>query len=231
MVLVHSSFKSFDGKVNSPQNIIDALLDVIGEKGTLLFPTFNFDFSTFGKVFDIKNTPSQMGILSKIALSHYKSIRTVDPVYSFVVLGFKKNELGYLKCTHSYGINSMFAQIRKNNGKIMCIGVDDYNRWMTFFHHIEEIQKVPYRYLKEFSGNIIDENNKHKKIKHYLYVRKLDIGVKTELNPMGAILEAEDIIKISHIGKSKIRLMDSRQVYDRTIKELSLNPNILCTFS
>ena len=31
--------------------------------------------------------------------------------------------------------------------------------------------------------------------------------------------------------KSKIRLMNSNEVYDRTVKEIKLNSNILCTFS
>ena len=62
-------------------------------------------------------------------------------------------------------------------------------------------------------------------------MRNLSNGVKTELNSMGLILEKEHIIKIRNIGKSKIRLMNSNEVYDRTVKEIKLNPNILCTFS
>jgi aminoglycoside 3-N-acetyltransferase len=230
-VLIHSSFKSFQGEINSPKEIIDALLETVGNTGTVIFPTFNFDFSTYGKDFDIKNTPSQMGILSKFALNNYKSIRTMDPVYSFAVLGSKIDELGKIIYSNSYGCDSMFAKIREYDGKIMCIGVDNYNEWMTFFHHIEEMQKVSYRYLKEFSGNIIDKNRKSKKIQLFLYVRNLSNGVKTELNPMGLILEKENIIKIGNIGKSKIKLMNSNEVYDRTVKEIKLNANILCTFS
>lgn len=231
IVLVHSSFKSFEGEISSPQKIIDALLEIVGEKGTVIFPTFNFDFSTHGKDFDIIKTPSQMGILSKFASSHYDSVRTIDPVYSFVVIGYLKNKLGESVTSHSYGTDSMFAKIRKHDGKIMCIGVENYNNWMTFFHYVEEMQKVPYRYFKEFSGNIIDRSGMSKKTKLVLYVRNLSKGVETELNPMGNILENEKIIKISNIGSSKIRLMSSREVYDRTVKEINLNQNILCKFT
>ena len=230
VVLVHSSFSSFNKEIKSPREIIDALLETVGEKGTLLFPTFNFDFSTFGKDFDIQNTPSHMGIITKFALEYYESVRTSDPVYSFAILGFMKDEFKNLVYTNSYGSNSVFAKIKELNGKIMCIGVDDYNKWMTFFHHVEEMKKVSYRYLKKFSGNIIDENQIKKRIEIFLYVRKLEEDVKTELNLMGEILEKENIIKIGNIGKSKIRLMNSFEVYDRTAKEINLNPNILCKF-
>jgi aminoglycoside 3-N-acetyltransferase len=231
IVLVHSSFKSFNGEISSPQKIIDALLEIVGEKGTVIFPAFNFDFSTHGKDFDIVKTPSQMGILSKFASTHYDSIRTIDPVYSFVVIGYMKNKLEKLITSHSYGSDSMFAKIREYDGKIMCIGVENYNEWMTFFHYVEEMQKVPYRSFKEFSGNIIDRNGMGKKTKLVLYVRNLSKGVETELNLMGNILENEKIIKIGNIGSSKIRFMSSREVYDRTVKEINLNQNILCTFS
>ena len=42
------------------------LINYLGEKGTLIIPTFNFDFCS-GKIYDIKNTKSQMGIFSEIA--------------------------------------------------------------------------------------------------------------------------------------------------------------------
>jgi len=232
LVLVHSSwYRALDRDVKSPKEIIDALLEVVGEKGTIIFPTFNFDFSTYGKDFDVINTLSEMGILTNLALKYYVSIRTLDPVYSFAIIGFMRNELGNITYSNSYGSNSMFARIKELDGKIMCIGIDDYDKWMTFFHHIEEMQQVPYRYLKRFSGNIIDENRIKKRIDIFLYVRKLEDGVKPELNQMGYILEKENIIKIVNIGKSKVRLMNSREVYDRTVKEMISNPCILMQYS
>ena len=46
-VLVHSSFKSFGGVEGGPQTVIDALKQVLGVKGTLIVPRFNFDFFLF----------------------------------------------------------------------------------------------------------------------------------------------------------------------------------------
>ena len=59
---------------------------------------------------------------------------------------------------------------------------------MTFYHYIEEINNVKYRYFKKFSGNYIDKNQQ--KIKTYsLFVRKIDQGVKTFVNPAGELSE------------------------------------------
>ena len=54
--------KKFDGNI-----IIDSLISIIGENGTLMFPAFNWDFCK-GKDFDYNKTPSSAGSLSNLAL-------------------------------------------------------------------------------------------------------------------------------------------------------------------
>jgi aminoglycoside 3-N-acetyltransferase len=59
---------------------------------------------------------------------------------------------------------------------------------MTFYHHIEEMHAVPYRFHKEFSGNYIDWDGKESIKTYGLFVRDLDKGVLTHVNPMGELL-------------------------------------------
>jgi len=75
-----------NGSSISPGDILDSLLDVLGQQGTLLLPLFNFDF-TQGVPFDIRTTPSQMGSLTEVARKHKDAIRTGHPIYSFAVIG------------------------------------------------------------------------------------------------------------------------------------------------
>lgn len=44
VVLVHSSYKSLGPVDGGPQAVVDALLEVITPTGTLIIPTFNFNF-------------------------------------------------------------------------------------------------------------------------------------------------------------------------------------------
>ena len=44
ILLVHSSYKSFGGVEGGPWSVVEALLEVLGAEGTLIMPTFNFDF-------------------------------------------------------------------------------------------------------------------------------------------------------------------------------------------
>lgn len=225
IVLVHSSYKSFGGVKGGPQTVIDAIKSIITNEGTLIVPTFNYDFCD-GKQYDIKKTPSKMGIISEIIRINSDSKRTIDPVFSFSVIGKYRDYLTNLKSVHSFGPNSIFAKLRELDAKIMIIGLS-YNKSMTFFHHIEEIVGCDYRYFKEFNGTIINYNNVKQDGKIILFVRDIKRGVENAVDEMGIILEKEGIVKNRVIGKSQIKVMNANDVFKRTVKELKKNPHIL----
>jgi len=225
IVLVHSSFKSFGGVMGGPQTVIDALCYVITDMGTLIVPTFNFNFCE-GEPFDVMNTPSQMGVITELVRKNPNSKRTLHPVYSFSIMGKLRDTLSNLNYESSYGKDSIFAKLRDLDGKIMIIGLP-YNKSMTFFHHIEEMEGCDYRYFKEFKGQITDYRDT-KEGKAIIFVRDLERGVITQVDKMGKILEKEKIVSIQKIGNSVVRLMKVNDVYKRTVQEMKKNPHILC---
>lgn len=226
IVLVHSSFKSFGGVEGGPQTVIDSILEIIGNSGTLIVPTFNFDFCEKDPVFDIINTPSKMGVITELVRNNPNSKRTKDPVYSFSIIGKYANELYKNDVENSYGNNSIFAKLREFNGKIMIVGLS-YTNSMTFFHHIEEMQKVEYRFPKEFHGKFINEKREEHHCSITFRVRDINKGVRTELDRMGKILEKENIVKVKKIGKATVKLMNANTVFARTVNELNKNSDIL----
>jgi len=224
-LLVHSSYKSLGGVDGGPQAVIDAFLEILGEDGTLLMPTFNFDFCK-GADWDVKETPSQMGYMTNLARLDLRAKRVFHPIYSFAVIGKYADDFAKIKDKSSYGANSAFAKLRELDGKIMVIGLS-YNDSMTFFHHIEEMEGVDYRYLKTFTGQITDWEGKTYEDSYQMLVRDLDKGVKTMVNPMGALLEKAGIIKSRQIGTADVKLMKANEVYEFTAKEMKRDPHLL----
>ena len=53
------------------------------------------------------------------------------------------------------------------------------NGSMTFYHHVEEMMMVPYRYMKYFEADYIDSNGFKTKKTYSIYVRDLEKKVKT----------------------------------------------------
>ena len=224
-LLVHSSYKSFGGVDGGPQTVIDALLDVLGADGTLVMPTFNFDFCK-GADWDVRETPSQMGFMTNLVRQDARATRVFHPIYSFAVIGKHAQAFGALRDKSSYGANSAFAKLRELDGKIMVVGLS-YNDSMTFFHHVEEMEGVDYRYLKDFTGNITDWEGNTSVDTYQMLVRDLDMGVQTMVDPMGYRLEEEGIIKSRMIGEADVKLMKANEVYDFTVIEMKRAPFLL----
>ena len=120
-LLVHSSYKSFGGVDGGPQTVIDALLEVLGQDGTLIMPTFNFDFCK-GADWDVRETPSQMGFMTNLVREDARATRVFHPIYSFAVIGKHAQAFGAIRDKSSYGANSAFAKLRELDGKIMVVG-------------------------------------------------------------------------------------------------------------
>jgi aminoglycoside 3-N-acetyltransferase len=224
-LLVHSSYKSLGGVEGGPQTIIDALLAVLGEDGTLIMPTFNFDFCK-GRPWDIRTTPSHMGAITNMVREHPDAKRVFHPIYSFAILGKYADYLTKDRYKSSYGRNSVFGKLRELDGKIMVIGLR-YTDSMTFFHHIEEMEGVDYRYMKEFTGLVTDEDGNTYEDTFTMLVRDIDKGVITEVDPMGDLMEEAGVITVRQIGDAKVSLMKANDVYEFTAREMRRDPKLL----
>lgn len=186
IVLFHSSLKrTLKETGTTPEEVLASLLNAVGPSGTMLFPLFNFDF-TKGVPFDIRTTPSKMGILTEMARGHPDAVRNGHPIYSFAVIGENASRFNVDNFS-GYGPDSPFAVLREVDGKIAVLDLDDLNS-MTFYHHIEEIYEVPYRFHKEFRGEYTNAQGETSTRTYGLFVRDLEKGVLTDVNPMGELL-------------------------------------------
>lgn len=226
-LLVHSSYKSFGPVDGGPQTVIRALEAALGtdRDGTLIMPTFNFGFNK-GEPWDVRTTPSKMGVLTELVRTDPRAKRVFHPFYSFAVLGKHAEMLGSLRYKSAYERNSVFGKLRDLDGKIMIIGLS-YTNSMTFFHHIEQMEGVDYRYLKQFTGQVTDENGNTYTDTFEMLVRDIDKGVVTEVDPMGALMEQAGIVKICKIGEADVKLMKANEVYEFTAREMKRDPHLL----
>lgn len=204
VILIHSNIgrtlKEFirKGMYITPQDILRSYLEVIGPRGTLLLPVFNFDF-TRGTAFDIIKTPSQMGVMTELARKLPEAVRTGHPIYSFVALGYHSRLFSDVDNRSGYAENSPFGIVRALDGKIAVLDLDDQNS-MTFYHHVEEIKCVNYRYFKTFSGEYVGYDRNKVEKEYDIFVRNLDKRILTDVNPAGELLWAAGLYKGNRPG-------------------------------
>jgi len=219
VLLVHSSIKRTfrryfkAGTKLTPQDILESFLEAIGPTGTLLLPLFNFDF-TKGVPFDMQNTPSHMGALTEAGRAHPSAVRTGHPIYSFAAIGFAADKFRGVNNFSGYGSDSPFAILREMCGKIAVLDLPDQNS-MTFYHHVEEMHEIDYRYHKTFTAEYIDESGK-KGLKTYgLFVRNIEQGVLTHVNPAGELMWEKGLYSGHRPNEAcGLRTIQANQMYD-----------------
>jgi aminoglycoside 3-N-acetyltransferase len=189
VVFVHSSMNQL--KLDFPFfRLIEILKDSVGEEGTILFPCWQnlADPKAFAanKIFDVKRTPTDLGLLPEFVRRQKGAQRSLSPWNSVVAIGkdadviVKDHHLDPLTC----GFKSPFYQLFQRKGIIIGLGVQA--RYLSFVHCPEdtypgtfpvqtrETENTIFK-VKTLAGEIVDvgvrlphSNIKHRNIQVYL---------------------------------------------------------------
>jgi aminoglycoside 3-N-acetyltransferase len=143
-VMVHSSFDRFAGFSGKPSDVIRILQETVGPTGTLLMPSLPFtgtavEYASRDPVFDVRRTPSKVGLLTELFRRSPGVARSVHPTHPVVAWGARLPELlanHYLARTPC-GEGTPYARLVQYDGRILFLGAGIES--MTFFHYVEEV--------------------------------------------------------------------------------------------
>ena len=161
ILLVHASLRSLGKVEGGAESVIRALLDVLGERGTLLFPALSFD--SVGKEnprFDVRTTPACIGALPEYFRLRDGTLRSIHPTHSVCGVGMKARELlgDHQNDTTPCGVHSPFHKLRYTDAQILFLGCGLMPN--TSMHAIEELVSPPYLYDDYVEYEIIDADGK-----------------------------------------------------------------------
>ena len=218
-ILLHSNLSELfkiskkEGFTFDAENLLDFITEYIGPNGTLILPSFNFDFCSKG-YYSFKETVSKMGVLTEIARVKAGKNKTWHPVYPFTIFGkIPEKELSK-KDYSALGKDSIFNWLVENEGKIAIMNLDDQNS-MTFYHHVEEIYEANWRIKKIFPGKYKDFLNKEKDIKAIIYVRDITRGVVTKVDKMEELLWKKNLYVSNNDDRKRPAKIDISKIMDR----------------
>jgi aminopeptidase-like protein/aminoglycoside N3'-acetyltransferase len=160
-VLVHSNIgflgvpKGGLSKEKMFDTVFGAFMDVIGDEGTLVVPTFTFSFAK-SQAYDPEATPSTSGMFTEILRKLPQALRSLDPMFSVAAVGRRAREFIADVPIECFGPRSFFDRFMKANGVICNIGISVGS---TFIHYVEQSLNVPYRFKKLFTGQLIKDAN------------------------------------------------------------------------
>lgn len=208
-------------------DVISGLKELVTKEGTLLFPTFNWDFCK--KIsFDYYNTPVKTGALPKAALAMDPSSRTHHPLYSFSVWGKHREELLSINAINAFGNGTIFEKMDEWNAKALVIGLNALEG-VTYIHHVEQIVGVPYRYNKNFTALYTDENGNCGERTYSMYVRDLDMDPRhiNGFSPLEDKMKAEGKIESAKYGEVDCHILKVRSLGDAVKDDILNNDSAL----
>ena len=219
-IIIHSNIAGLMQYTNiNKENVCKIFLDFlkkyIGEKGVVIIPTFNYQF-TKHKNFNVKSSPSEVGFFSNYLLKKNWKKRTLDPVFSHMIFG-KLNEYNIKRINaEAFGEDSIFSILKKKNFKIICFCCSTDR--ITFIHYVEYLLKVPYRYIKKFKGYVI--NLKTKKIVNYKYnVGKKNFDYSFKEKNINKIIDKKIFIK-KYFGRFECYSVTCDYLYKKLSKSI-----------
>lgn len=199
-------------------DLLEALQELTGEEGTLLFPAFNWDFCK-GVGYDHHKTPVRTGALPKAALQRKDFARTSHPIYSFAVWGAHKDELLSNDSLDSFGPGTIFEQMLQWDARALVIGMAAL-RGNTYIHHVEQTVGVPYRYNKEFTGDYTDQAGVCERRTYRMYVRDLELDPRhiDGFRPLEEKMSREGLIQTAFYETVPCHLMRIADL-DRAVRQ------------
>ena len=149
ILMVHSSVNHLDPMyTGNPLEFVKMLMEFCGPDRTLAMPAFYFGDPDIGgaaatfkqnPVFDIRRTPSQMGLATELFRRTRGVVQSRHPVYRIAALGPLADELvaGHETAGTPTGTGTPFDFMAKNNARI--IGIGKPFEVLTQVHHAEDV--------------------------------------------------------------------------------------------
>lgn len=219
IILVHSDVSTLGKVENGLDGIVTAICEIIGNKGTIVVPTFTFSFCK-GEVYDVNKSRSQNGVFTEYLRKLPGAVRSLHGITSFAAIGQDAQILMSLRDKTSYGPGSVLANLREGGGKVLQLGVPI----ISHVHYVERLVGVEYRYDKEFDGTIRNGFTEFNETCS-LYVRRQDKIVEKVID--GGIRSdffSSDFCREVKFAYGAHRLFNIEDYISFTADRLRLNP-------
>ncbi len=238
LLFVHSSLRSIGFVDNGPISVIEAIMDVIGPQGTLVFPTFSINktmentLNNKKYIFDPDTTPSTVGKITEVFRKLNNVKRSIHPTHSVAALGPLAEEITntHLDDGTNFGKSSPLGKIYDLNGKIFGLGINFGP--VTFYHVYEDfnLEKFPGLYNKNPISTKVIKKGKIDKVEVFCHdsiyhKKRIDKSPQIE-SFFSTFFQSENIVEMGYIGKSLSWWINAKDMFDSVNKLFYKNKTI-----
>jgi aminoglycoside 3-N-acetyltransferase len=227
-VLVHSSLSSLGFVKGGADTVIEALLEVLGPQGTLLMPSFQqgseHELLRRGCRFDVRTSPSELGIISETFRRRPGVIRSLSPTHCTAGIGPRARDLlaEHQTCRVSVGHGSPYEKLVQMGGRILLLGVT--HTVNTTLHLVENTHGAPTVCRETFDGVVIDMEGQSWTVPTHPHMP----GLRRRYDRVEEELIGASIQHNGNVGQGLSRLIEARPMAEGIGKRIQENPLYLC---
>ncbi len=217
VVLVHASYRALG--IDHPETLIQALIQVIDDAGTLLFPALSYN-QTPPTVHNTLTTPSCVGFLTEYFRTRIGTQRSLHPTHSVCAIGARVSELlgDHRDDTTPCGSLSPFHKLLHGGGKILMLGCG--LRPNTTMHAIEEYVQPPYLFGAPLTYTLTDAAG-------ITFVKTYTphgfAGFVQRYDRIAALLDDRQLVPGS-VGAASAYLIDASALHQQVLAQLTRDP-------
>jgi aminoglycoside 3-N-acetyltransferase len=203
ILMVHSSFDNFPPMYKgNAKDLVRALVDFCGPNRTLVMPSFvmggrNYDAAAYFRLrpFDIRTTPSDMGIIAEIFRRTPNVHRSLHPTCSICAYGPLADELtaGRHPDRTGLGPDGPFGVMSRRHTAILGLGVE-YFRCLTHVHNATQTMgdEFPIKFVsRSMQVKVIDYNGSE----YEQPIGLPDRTKKLDLSIVGSVLSNDELVE------------------------------------
>ncbi len=205
----------------TPSVLYQLLRQCIGSNGTVVVPTFNFDFCD-GATFDRQHTASKgMGVFAEAVRMLPEAQRSRHPMQSVAAVGPMATQLAEADTPSAFALGGPFDILLQADAKLLLLGAS--MNASSLIHYVEERAEVPYRYWKTFTGPVID-NGKRSTLSYRMYVRDLDLDPRLSAPKLTEALVAARKLRRQPLGNGWLQACSCRDFVDTALHHIGQDP-------
>ena len=231
VVLIHTAMRTFGYIDGGAATVMEAFLEVLGPRGTLVAPSFTFCHEgEDDPVIDPRQDRSEMGAITEAVRQHPQALRSTAFRHSFAALGRRAQVITEVDpALSSFDLRSSFGVMLGLDTQVVLCGLTYQSS--TSHHFAELVCDVSYRQtiplnvkVRLADGSIIDqpmtdyqpksEGGSYYGTRHPDFIR------------LGQMLEERGLVGTAFIGNAAVRRFSMRELVSLAEAESARDENI-----
>ena len=224
-LFAHSSLSAFGYVEGGADAVVDALLETVGEGGTVALPTFTWGafHAQERVVFDVKRTPSDCGRITEVFRKRPGAMRSAHVCHSVAAIGPRAEKI-MGEGVKSFGEGSSLHRLYRMNSWYLLLGVGFKS--CTALHTVEEMAQVPYRQYRGFEGSTVvlaDGSEAPCRCVEYLRLP----GYRNDFNRVEPLLAEAGVLRERRVGAARIVNARMREIVDTVMARVEQDAGFL----